>query len=82
LNTIPQPQQSLFESEPDSSPMPTTTSSNDRENIYNLLSTTAIETDDIIRESGMSAPQVSGILLELELSGRAQRQPGGRVSRL
>jgi DNA processing protein len=82
LNTIPQPQQSLFESEPDTSPMPTTTSSNDRENIYNLLSTTAIETDDIIRESGMSAPQVSGILLELELSGRAQRQPGGRVSRL
>ena len=55
---------------------------NDREQVYNLLSPTAIETDDIIRESGMAADQVLAVLLELEIAGRAMRHAGGRVSAL
>jgi DNA processing protein len=53
----------------------------EREHIVALLSPTAIETDDLIRESGFASETVLGILLELEIAGRALRHAGGRVSR-
>lgn len=55
-------------------------SDNDRGRVISLLSPTAIETDDLIRESGMNAEAVITILLELELAGRALRHAGGRIS--
>ena len=53
---------------------------NQRERIISLLSPAAIELDDLIRESGFSTDHVLAIILELEISGRARRQAGGRVS--
>lgn len=52
----------------------------EREHIASLLSPSPIETDDLIRESGLNAEQVVTVLLELELAGRALRHAGGRVS--
>ncbi|TIV98997.1 MAG: DNA-protecting protein DprA, partial [Mesorhizobium sp.] len=36
--------------------------------------------DDIIRHTGMSAAQISMVLLELDLAGRLERHAGGNVS--
>jgi DNA processing protein len=57
-----------------------TIESNTPDQIASLLSPTAIEIDDLIRESNLSADQVLAILLELEIAGRAMRHPGGRIS--
>jgi DNA processing protein len=51
-----------------------------REHIAALLAPTAIEIDDLIRESGVPAEHVMSILLELEIAGRALRHAGGRIS--
>ena len=68
--------------EVESSPeaVPPSISQDMRERIIELLSPTAIETDDLIRESGLTAASVTTILLELELAGRAIRHAGGRIS--
>jgi DNA processing protein len=52
----------------------------DRETILELLSLTPVDADTLIRESGLSAPIVASLLLELELAGRATRLPHGLVS--
>lgn len=52
----------------------------DRSTVLTLLSPTATETDDIIRESGLRPDHAMAILLELEIAGRAMRHAGGRVS--
>jgi DNA processing protein len=62
--------------------MPISVGEAERDHVFGLLSPTALETDDIIRESGMSADQVLAVLLELEIAGRAMRHAGGRVSAL
>ena len=38
--------------------------------------------DDLIRASGATSSEVATVLLELELAGRVERHPGGRVSLL
>jgi DNA processing protein len=55
-------------------------SNDERDHILMLLSPSAIEIDDLIRESGLDADHVLATLLELEIAGRATRHPGGRVS--
>ena len=72
----------LLEPTSDYLALPNSLDASDREHVYNLLAPTAIETDDIIRESGMAADQVLAILLELEIAGRTMRHAGGRVSAL
>ncbi len=72
----------LLEHADDYTAFPHSIDASDREHVYNLLSPTAIETDDVIRESGMAADQVLAILLELEIAGRTMRHAGGRVSAL
>ena len=72
----------LLEPADDYTAFPHSIDASDREHVYNLLSPTAIETDDVIRESGMAADQVLAILLELEIAGRTMRHAGGRVSAL
>jgi DNA processing protein len=55
---------------------------NDREraNLTALLSPVPVPVDELIRQSGFSAPLFYAILLELELIGRLERHAGGRVS--
>lgn len=52
----------------------------ERETVLGLLSHSPADIDDIIRESGLPASAVLSILLELELAGKAQRLPRGRVA--
>ncbi|MBX2830681.1 MAG: DNA-processing protein DprA [Rhodospirillales bacterium] len=54
----------------------------DGQNIFELLSSSPLLIDELIRTSGLSAEQVSTILIELELAGRVERHPGNRVSRI
>lgn len=52
------------------------------EKIFDLLSTSPLLIDELIRTSNMPANRVSTILIELELAGRVERHPGNRVSRI
>ncbi len=72
----------LFETETAPVLEPSAISDVERERVLTLLSPSPIETDDLIRESGLAAGQVVTILLELEIAGHAIRHAGGRVSRL
>ena len=48
--------------------------------ILTLLSTTAVTEDIVIRDSGLPAHTVSQHLMDLELQGRIERQPGGLLA--
>jgi DNA processing protein len=52
----------------------------ERTRIVNLLGPTPVVIDDLIRLSGASPTAVRTTLLELDLAGRLERQPGGRVA--
>jgi len=68
-------------SEPDGAPYdPGETGETDRERLLELLSPTPIDVDDLMRESGMPAAIVAGLILELEIAGRLVRLPRGMVS--
>ncbi|RCK36679.1 DNA-binding protein [Thalassospira profundimaris] len=54
----------------------------DAAKIFDLLSSSPLLIDELIRTSNMSANRVSTILIELELAGRVERHPGNRVSRI
>ncbi len=58
---------------------PDNIAANERDHILSLLSATPVELDDLIRESGLAAATVVTIILELELAGRVERQPGARI---
>jgi DNA processing protein len=70
----------LFETEAVSPTLHSSIGNSEREHVARLLSPSPIETDDLIRESGLPAAQIITILLELELAGRAIRHAGGRIS--
>ena len=53
-----------------------------RSRILGLLGPVPVTVDDVVRASGLSVAAVRVTLLELELAGRLQRDPGGRVSLL
>lgn len=50
-----------------------------RATVEGMLSLAPVEVDALIRDLGVEARAVHGVLLELELSGQARRLPGGRV---
>ncbi len=50
--------------------------------IEELLGADPILVDDLVRLSGLPIAAVHGVLLELELAGRAERHPGNRFARL
>ncbi|QND52723.1 DNA-protecting protein DprA [Phyllobacterium sp. 628] len=52
----------------------------DRDHVINLLGPVPIDTDDLIRTSGLHPSVVILILLELDLAGRLHRQSGCHVS--
>lgn len=51
-----------------------------RRTIVDLLGPVPLPVDEIIRQSGIAAPVVQTVLLELELAGRLERHAGARVS--
>ncbi len=53
-----------------------------RERVVQFLSPTGVMVDELLRECQMSPAIVHAVLLELELAGRLERQPGGRVARV
>jgi DNA processing protein len=55
-------------------------SDDERTHILSLLSHSPIEIDDLIRESGASASAVAGVVLELEIAGKAVRHGRQLVS--
>ncbi len=48
--------------------------------ITEKLGPTAVEIDEMVRQTGYSPAVVLTVLLELELAGQLERHPGGRVS--
>lgn len=52
----------------------------DRAQVIDALGASPVETDDIIRHTGLAAAAVYLILLELDLAGRLHRHAGGLVS--
>lgn len=55
-------------------------SETDRDAIVTGLGPAPIEIDELIRHTGLPAPSVYLVLLELDLAGRLYRHPGGRIS--
>ncbi|HEV8016350.1 MAG TPA: DNA-processing protein DprA [Stellaceae bacterium] len=53
-----------------------------RERLVELLSPAPVPVDELVRQCQLSAALVVTILLELELAGRIERQPGNRVALL
>ena len=51
-----------------------------RREVKNILNTSPVSVDEIIRRCHMSPAVVSWILLEIELAGRLERHPGNQVS--
>jgi DNA processing protein len=52
----------------------------ERRLVTDLMGPVALPVDEIIRQSGLPAPIVQTVLLELEIGGRIERHAGGRVS--
>ena len=52
----------------------------DREAVIELLGPVPVPVGEVIRQSGIAAPVVQSVLLELEIAGRLERHAGGRVS--
>jgi len=48
--------------------------------LLEILSPTPMQIDEVIRDSGAAAGEVLAVILELELAGRVERQPGNKVS--
>jgi DNA processing protein len=53
-----------------------------RRAILECLSPTPVAVDEIVRQCQVTASVVQTVLLELELAGRIERQPGNRVAAL
>jgi DNA processing protein len=51
-----------------------------REVVFERLSPSPVAVDELVRDCHLSAPLVRTVLLELELAGRIERQPGHRVA--
>ncbi len=52
----------------------------ERAEVLRLLSPTPVAVDEIVRLSGLTAPVVAAVLLDLELGGGLVRHAGGRVA--
>jgi len=79
IRPLAEPAGSTFKASSDGPPSPDGLDAA-RKNIVELLSPTPAAVDELIRECQVSAALVAVVLLELELAGRIERHPGGRVS--
>ncbi|MGN6470433.1 MAG: DNA-processing protein DprA [Rhizobiaceae bacterium] len=76
-----QPPPSDFDEPPDfSSAAPP--GDGDRDKVLEALSPVPTAIDEVIRHTGLHPAQVFMVLLELDLAGRLERHPGGKVSLL
>lgn len=73
---------SLEEQEIESDSLTSPANDGDRERVMTALGPTPCEVDEIIRFTGVTAPVVQLVLLELDLDGRLERHPGGLVSKV
>lgn len=55
------------------------TGDTERNEVISLLGMTMVSVDELVRQSGLPAPSVQMILLELELAGRLERGAGAKV---
>ncbi|CAN0089632.1 unnamed protein product [Discosporangium mesarthrocarpum] len=62
--------------------LPDSVDGNTRQAIIDCLSPTPVTVDEIVRQCQVTASVVQMVLLELELAGRLERQPGNRVATL
>lgn len=53
-----------------------------RESVLSVLSLSPAPVDELVRATGIPVPLVQTVMMELELAGRLQRLPGGRVALL
>ncbi|MFC4234335.1 DNA-processing protein DprA [Thalassospira xianhensis] len=74
--------ESVDNQEETGAPAPARNEDRGTEHILELLSTSPLLIDQLIRASGMPADVISTMLIELELAGRVERHPGNRVSRI
>ena len=51
----------------------------ERDAVLDLMSHSFVAVDELIRQSGLGAPEVASVLLDLELAGRLERGAGQRV---
>ena len=77
----PAPRPSAREPPPDERPVLDADDS-DRARIVAALGPAPVAIDEIIRFTGIAAPVVRLVLLELDLAGRIEHHPGGRVALL
>lgn len=83
IRSLEDPSGSSFDASPGSPPQELQSTSEidaARKNILELLSPSPAPIDELIRECRVPAALVAVVLLELELAGRIERHPGGRVS--
>src|SRR5690606_35197227 len=71
----------IFEEPPDLSSIPPPDDAQ-RSRVVEALGPTPASIDELIRHTGLQAPQIALVLLELDLAGRIERQSGGFVSLL
>lgn len=71
----------IFEEPPDLSSIPPP-DDDDRSRVVEALGPTPASIDELIRHTGLQAPQIALVLLELDLAGRIERHSGGFVSLL
>ena len=71
---------SLEEQEIESGALSPPADESDREQVMTALGPSPCDVDEIIRYTGVAAPVVQLVLLELDLDGRLERHPGGLVS--
>jgi DNA processing protein len=79
IRSLAEPSDTSFEPSPEP-PAPSNEIDAARKNIIELLSPSPAAVDELIRECQVPAALVAVVLLELELAGRIERHPGGRVS--
>ncbi len=65
---------------PQSAPQDAATSDEARRDIVAALGTTPSSIDDIVRHTGVPSDTAQMVFTELELGGRLERHPGGRIS--
>jgi len=59
-----------------------TAPANARDRISQMIGPTPLSIDDIVRDSGIPINTVWSVLLEMELAGHIERQPGNLIARL
>jgi len=64
----------------DPGPVALEASDGERRAVEELLSPTPVAVDELVRQSGLPAATVAGVLLDLELGGQLVRHAGGRVA--